>query len=540
MSRRPIGRVVWALVALAGLLLLGGGVAVAASPPEPTLTATTPGLDGVPVLVTAPGVLGMGGPSVRVEVTSRDARGPVFVGVGRAGDVEAYLAGVARTDLTGWADGRTAVTSRAGAPSVVDPAGVDVWVVSASGTGSVSLQWPDLSGSWVAVAATDGGGPPRQVALTWTRGATTSPAPALVAIGLVLVVAGSIGTLVLRRGRRVPPEVPPGPGRPGAAAIGVLLVPLLAVLGGCAQPALVPRAEPDPPHPALAPRQAERVLDAVDAAVTRVRSAPRGADLPADPRLVGPVREALAAQATVRRGSGGPAPGADPPGRTRLVLPESTGWPRWFLVAGQAPDRPTPVVRVLRSGTAREPYGLWAELALLPGASLPEPGRTAGAQVLAPDAGSGLVAAPTQVLRRYAGRLTSGRTPAGVAPDAYADELLGRLRSDRERLGAKGVATVSAVHVPAKGPVLALRTSDGGALVVGAVEQTYVVTVGKGKGSVTVTDPALASLFGRPTITRELRRTSLEVFAFAVPAAGSGAPVRLLAASRTDLRATGS
>jgi len=47
-------------------------------------------------------------------------------------------------------------------------------------------------------------------------------------------------------------------------------------------------------------------------------------------------------------------------------------------------------------------------------------------------------------------------------------------------------------------------------------------------------------LFRRSTITKELRRTSLEVFAFAVPAAGSGAQVRLLAASRTDLRATGS
>jgi hypothetical protein len=95
---------------------------------------------------------------------------PVFLGIGRAKDVEAYLGKVSRLEVVGHdAQGHLVTEQPSGDASLPDPAGVDVWTVSTRTQNSASLVWPDTPGQWRLVAATDGesGGPTR----------STSPGP---------------------------------------------------------------------------------------------------------------------------------------------------------------------------------------------------------------------------------------------------------------------------------------------------------------------------------------------------------------------------
>jgi hypothetical protein len=196
-----VARLLAGLVALAGLSLLVAGVLRATVyAPETTTVGRTAGSPDAPVVETAPGALDLDGPSVRVEATAASGDQPVFIGVGRARDVEAYLAQAARAQVTGIQDGRLAVAVRGGEASLPDPAGVDVWAVSAAGRGTAALVWPDAPGQWRVVATTDGTRAPQQVTFTWTRAPKASPAPALIAVGLLLLVVGLVALVLTRPG----------------------------------------------------------------------------------------------------------------------------------------------------------------------------------------------------------------------------------------------------------------------------------------------------------------------------------------------------
>ena len=293
-----------------------------------------------------------------------------------------------------------------------------------------------------------------------------------------------------------------------------------------------------PGYPALLVPQAEAVLDKVDAAVAAARQA--GAASAGDGRVLGPFAEGLAAQATVAKASKSTAaPAAATLSRDRLVLTRAAGWPRFFLVAGAAPGLPTPAVRVLLSPSAREPYGVWAQPVLLPGATLPEVAAAAqGAETLAADA-SGLVATPAQAAAGYADVLTKSTGSASaalIAPDEFRRQVASRLAADRRSVAAVG--TVTSTHAVDPDGVLAFRTADGGAVVVAALRQTYAVRLRSGAGTVRV-DAALAALGGRATFSKSLERTSVEVVVLAVPPAGGGL-VQVVAASKDDVAVKGS
>ena len=128
---------------------------------------------------------------------------------GRAGDVEAYLAGVARREVTGVGGDQARLAAAGSDTSLPDPAGVDVWALSSTGRGTASLTWPQEPGRWRLVAAVDGATPPAEVVLSWQRGGGSSSTPVLVAVGCAGAGAGSGRRPGDRRGGVAPP---PGPG----------------------------------------------------------------------------------------------------------------------------------------------------------------------------------------------------------------------------------------------------------------------------------------------------------------------------------------
>ena len=185
-------------VALAGVALVAFGAvkATVLAPSATTRAVLTPA--GGPVVSAAVGLLGLEGPRVQVQATSAASR-PVFVGIGRAHDVDAYLAAVSRTEIIGDDGDGKLLTRRLGNQATLpDPAAVDVWVVSARGQGSASLVWPDAPGQWRLVVASDGAAAAADsLTLTWSGRQRHTIGPELIAIGLVLLVAGIVTLVVL-------------------------------------------------------------------------------------------------------------------------------------------------------------------------------------------------------------------------------------------------------------------------------------------------------------------------------------------------------
>ncbi len=204
---RLLGRLAAVLVVLAGLALTVLGSLLATSmAPATRSVGTVRATGGVSVVDTATGVLDLDGPRVSVRAEAATAGTPVFVGIGRADDVAAYLGAVRRAEVTRVSGtGSPTVALTGSQPSLPDPAGVDIWVAHARASGAAELVWPDTPGQWRLVVATDGtAAAPSQVVLGWDRAPRSNPAPALITVGLLLLAGGAVGLLLTRGGRADP------------------------------------------------------------------------------------------------------------------------------------------------------------------------------------------------------------------------------------------------------------------------------------------------------------------------------------------------
>ena len=149
--------------------------------------------------------------TTRVRATSTNGK-PVFVGIARRADVDAYLTGAAH-DRIGDVDFSPFQVDYRQVPGdrrVAPPASQSFWVASASGVGARSAMWDVDDGQWAVVVmnadASDG------VSADVSVGARTG---LLLWIGLgLMVVAGLLataGTVAFRAAATVsrPPTAPP-------------------------------------------------------------------------------------------------------------------------------------------------------------------------------------------------------------------------------------------------------------------------------------------------------------------------------------------
>ncbi len=138
---------------------------------------------------------------IRLRVTSgMDV--PVFIGIGPESDVDAYLAGVAHDEVTGL-DGNDAVLSRRDGSSFVEvPSDQDLWVATATGTGTQQLEWEATEGRWAVVVMNADGSSGVQADIDVglrVAGALplavilTAVGVALTALAVVLIVFGASG-----------------------------------------------------------------------------------------------------------------------------------------------------------------------------------------------------------------------------------------------------------------------------------------------------------------------------------------------------------
>ena len=151
---RSAGRIVLLVAAVASLLggaaaLAGGGALIAVDNSwrdDGYLTSNTESLKAGGHAVATEGIE-LGGLDedwvlgrARIRVTAEGST-PVFVGVARSADAEAYLADVEHSTVTEIDDPATTYEHHAGGAPTGKPADSDIWIAQADGSGTQSIDW---------------------------------------------------------------------------------------------------------------------------------------------------------------------------------------------------------------------------------------------------------------------------------------------------------------------------------------------------------------------------------------------------------------
>ncbi len=192
---------------------------------------------------------------------------------------------------------------------------------------------------------------------------------------------------------------------------------------------------------------------------------------------------------------------------------------------------PVPILEVLQQTTAREDYKVVARSNLLPGASFPALVAEGGTVEPVPLDADDLVSPPAQVVADLADVLTAGPgSPhaAGFADSPFSNTVLTEQVQQEEASGR--FVDYAAAHTPREGQTWALRTDDGGAVVIAVIDGVQSL-VPNAQGSTLTLTPTLAAIAGAPTASSQELTTAETVVVTIPPAAqgsGEGAGERAL------------
>ena len=321
-----------------------------------------------------------------------------------------------------------------------------------------------------------------------------------------------------------------------AAGLAAAVVLLLAA---CSTPLPVPQpdAVPAATQPALTAEQAEDVLAEVSTTLAEADAA-LSADALA-PRVTGPAATIRSVEYALATAAGTPeALTTIPSGAQTLVLPTTDTWPRTVMVVTEAPeDLQAPLLLTLVQSEPRAQFQLWSWVRLFPGVETPATAQPEVGSAPVADDAADLAVAPADVIAQYVDVLTNG----DASPHAVgftADPLRAGIVQTRDAfaglVGANGSLTET-YQVDESG-VQALRTADGGAIVVGTVRTVTTITLVD--STLTIGDQT-AALLGTTTVASSLAITWLSVVAFAVPPEGSDEPIVVLGAEHSRIQVTG-
>ena len=93
--------------------------------------------------------------TVRVKAESTNPR-PLFVGIARTEDIDGYLGGVGRSELTDFRHGDPVYQQFPGRAPAGPPGAQSFWVAESSGTGQQVVDWDAESGDWTVAVMNAG------------------------------------------------------------------------------------------------------------------------------------------------------------------------------------------------------------------------------------------------------------------------------------------------------------------------------------------------------------------------------------------------
>lgn len=358
----------------------------------------------------------------------------------------------------------------------------------------------------------------------------------------------------------IPPRSPlAGTSRRGVllGAGSLLAGTALAACGKEEKPPAVPEGpELASPTPDLGSDQFSRIVTAIDKSLTAADEK-KDAKLLA-PRVIGSAAEFREATYTIMKKEPkladqieGQLGGPD----SKVVLPiASVGekFPRTAIaLLGNRTGEKAANFVVLQQKDAQSPYTTWGWATQLAGVDLPKvAGAGSGTETIGADADD-LVMTPKDALELYAKKLASGKDAdpkKKIAEDPYLEAMHQGIAEERKMLN-KGVkkdevATVHEKYAVQKGEFAALRTADGGALVIASLRSKRSVKIkdgasikglqaGGGKELLT------AAVTGKSEFGQEWVRDYGTMIALTVPPKDAKAPVQVVGAFRAFLGATG-
>ncbi len=146
---------------------------------------------------------------IRLRVTATDGQRPVFAGVGPAGQVQAYLAGISHDEVATLTNGRPTLRTDSGTTAATAPAEQGFWTASSTGTGARQLDFTAPDGPWTMVVMNADGAAGISAAAVFEVKAPFLLPLAVLLLGLGLIVtAGAIVLIVVgasgRRANRPP------------------------------------------------------------------------------------------------------------------------------------------------------------------------------------------------------------------------------------------------------------------------------------------------------------------------------------------------
>ncbi|ACZ31438.1 hypothetical protein Xcel_2423 [Xylanimonas cellulosilytica DSM 15894] len=333
------------------------------------------------------------------------------------------------------------------------------------------------------------------------------------------------------------------PGRRAAALAAVLASTLLVT--GCAQTPPAPAPDPATSGPVLTLDQNARVLDAMNAAIAAGTENLDPAQL--EGRVTGPALAVRTSQLEVAQ----TLETQDlitvlPTDYQQIILSTNETWPRTAFAITEPTDQLQPQrLLTLVQEDPRSPFKLWAWVQLRPGLRMPlfaDP--TIGSEVLAPDDDS-LLVSPQDVVAQYADLLTTGDGSAFAETFEPAEEDPFRVllrtvaETQTELLSAdqvNGTYTFSATPRPDT-PIKAVRTADGGAVVIGVLDGSEVMEAMEGAKITPGTRTAQALLQGQDEANR-VTGGFVDMIALYVPPAGSDEKVILVGYSHVQTSAS--
>ncbi|GAA1709113.1 hypothetical protein GCM10009809_01700 [Isoptericola hypogeus] len=331
--------------------------------------------------------------------------------------------------------------------------------------------------------------------------------------------------------------------RRGLAAASAVVVSA-ALLAGCADELPQPQAGEPFEGPVLTKEQNTEVLNAV--ATTLGEADKKRQPSALKPRVTGPALEVRKSQLHVAEELDNDEFVTDVPSASQqMIIPTTETWPRTsFSITEQTEDFLTPRLVALDQDSARGEYRMWAWVQLIPKVVMPAFADTGiGSEAVAADDDS-LVATPADALAQYADLVTLGSEKSSFAKGFELPEgdLVSRVQTDaknvRETPGFEDADGEYSVKFGArKGEVRAVRTADGGALVMGVLDGKSSLTVEEG-GEVPPFTETQEALLGDVDPTNELEVGYTDMVALYVPAKGSDEKMRALGYSHVATAAS--
>lgn len=305
------------------------------------------------------------------------------------------------------------------------------------------------------------------------------------------------------------------------------------LLAGCAEELPTPKPEAPVAAAVVTQSQERKILDKVAGVVGDVSKAGQADELEA--RLSGPALKIRQTQLKVAAARKDSEPLTDlTMEMQQVILPSDQEWPRSsFAITVQPKDLTTPVLMAFEQAAAREQYKLWGWVRLLPGVTMPQFAEAdLGSPAVPADDDKSLKVSPETAIKQYASVLTVDKRSKYA--DNFADDDLRQFFRDYGKLQVDAInkeeckGAFEVAYEPTKDPVKAVRTADGGALVMAAMISKETITAREEGCEIGPPTKTTQALWGDADVTNVVEVNYEDMVAMYLPPAGSDDQVSLV------------